>query len=198
MREAAGWTDGPRSPLTYQIAEMLQAIGWTSPCDAQWTHLESALPLLRDALYAEARPTREGGSCPLCGLEAGYGHLLGCNDGRVAAAPARPVPSSGERERLEAAAFALFLAEHGDDSRSRWEWERGRTGGTLHTYLRRARAVAGALATPTPSPDAREVAVLLADELRDLIANGSAFDSDYRRNLLTRAAALNGGTADAR
>lgn len=36
---------------TYQlVADKLYAIGWRSPCDAQWTNLRDALPELRQML----------------------------------------------------------------------------------------------------------------------------------------------------
>jgi hypothetical protein len=61
MREAAdGWV-GPRSNPTYRVAAILWALGWESLGDAQLQHLESALPLLRNALETEAAPAMHRG-----------------------------------------------------------------------------------------------------------------------------------------
>lgn len=57
MREAATWDDRPRSRETYMVSAVLLRIGWKSPCDAQWERLESALPLLREALRGSPQET---------------------------------------------------------------------------------------------------------------------------------------------
>lgn len=56
--ESAHERNGPRSQETYRLAEILREIGWLSPCDAQWEHLEAAIPLIREAL-AVFFPSRE-------------------------------------------------------------------------------------------------------------------------------------------
>ena len=38
------------------VAELLGKLGWSSPCDAQWTNLKQALPALNELIAKALRP----------------------------------------------------------------------------------------------------------------------------------------------